>query len=199
MANTDMLTKNKQQANACKVITGIARLSYVNLNAPKSINGGEARYSVSVLIPKNDTKTLTAVKAAIQAAYEEGEAKLKGVSKTVPPLAAIKTPLRDGDTERPDDEAYRGHFFLNANNKDKPGIVDINRDPILDSSEIYSGIYARASLSFFVYNSSGNRGVAVAINNVQKIRDGAPLGSRAKAEDEFNDGFMTDTDTDFLA
>ena len=189
----------KAQASACKVITGITRLSYANLNQPKSINGGDPRYSASVLIPKSDVKTLTAVKAAVQAAYEEGAAKLKGTGRSVPPLASLKTPLRDGDAERPDDEAYQGHYFLNANNKEKPGVVDIHRNPILDTSEIYSGIYARCSLAFFAFNANGNKGIAVALNHVQKVKDGTPLGRRTKADDDFNDGFEAEADDDFLS
>lgn len=95
--------------NPMKVITGPnTRWSYANVWEPKSINGGTPKYSVSLIIPKSDTVTVAKVKAAIEAAYKECEAKLKGNSKSVPPLSAIKTPLRDGDAERPDDEAYRG-------------------------------------------------------------------------------------------
>ena len=199
MANQEFNKQQKAEAAKTKVITGITKLSYVNLNQPKSINGGEPRYSASVLIPKNDAATLAKVKAAIQAAYDDGQAKLKGNGRSVPPLATLKTPLRDGDTERPDDEAYAGHYFLNANNKEKPGVVDADRNPIYDGSEIYSGIYARCSLSFFAFNTNGNKGIAVALNNVQKIKDGTPLGGRTRAEDDFNDGYQSDGDDDFLA
>ena len=199
MTNQTFQAKVKAETAKTRVITGITKLSYANLNQPKSINGGEPRYSASVLIPKTDTKTLNAVKLAIEAAYEEGQAKLKGSGKSIPPLASLKTPLRDGDIERPDDEAYQGHFFLNANNKEKPGVVDIDRNPIFDTSEIYSGIYARCSLSFFAFNSNGNKGIAVALNNVQKIKDGTPLGGRTRAEDDFNDGYVTDDVEDFLS
>ena len=96
-----------KQSNT-KVITGLVRLSYANVWEPKSINGGTPKYSVSIIIPKSDARTIAKVKAAIEAAYREGEAKLKGNGKTVPPFVSIKTPLRDGDIERPDDEAlYR--------------------------------------------------------------------------------------------
>ena len=183
--------------NPTKVITGVCRLSYANIWQAKSINGGTPKYSTSVLIPKSDTKTIAKVKAAIQAAYEEGEAKLKGSSKTVPPLVSIKTPLRDGDVERPDDEAYAGHWFLNANSTTVPGVVDANREPIYDTSEIYSGVYARVSLSFYAFNNNGNRGIACGLLNIQKVRDGESLGSRTKAEDDFADDFRLDDD--FLA
>ena len=111
--------------NPMKVITGKdTRWSYANVWEPKSINGGVPKYSVSLIIPKSDTKTIEAIKKAIQAAYKEGEAKLKGNSRSVPPLEAIKTPLRDGDLERPDDEAYKNSYFVNANSTTPPGIVD---------------------------------------------------------------------------
>ena len=185
-------TANKNAVNPAKVITGVCRLSYANIWQAKSINGGAPKYSASVLIPKGDTKTVAKVKAAIQAAYEEGEGKLKGNGKTAPSLASLKTPFRDGDTERPDDEAYAGHWFINANSNTAPGVVDANREPIYDTSEIYSGVYARVSLSFYAFNSNGNRGIACALQNIQKVRDGEALGGKSKAEDDFNDNFSAD-------
>jgi hypothetical protein len=179
-----------------KVITGPeTRWSYVNAWEPKSINGGTPKYSVSLIIPKSDTKTVEKINAAIKAAYEEGAGKLKGNGKTVPPMAAIKLPLRDGDIERPDDEAYAGCWFVNANNTAAPGIVDADRQPILDRSEVYSGVYGRASISFYAFNSSGNKGIACSLNNLQKIADGEPLGGHASAEADF----ATDEDDDFLS
>lgn len=183
--------------NPMKVITGKdTRWSYANVWEPKSINGGVPKFSVSLIIPKSDKKTIEAIKKAIQAAYKEGEAKLKGNSRSVPPLESIKTPLRDGDTERPDDEAYANSFFLNANSTTQPGIVDANVQPILTRSEVYSGVYGRASINFYAFNSNGNRGIACGLNNLQKIRDGEPLGSRTSAEDDFAD--FTEDD-DFLS
>lgn len=183
--------------NPMKVITGKdTRWSYANVWEPKSINGGVPKFSVSLIIPKSDKKTIEAIKKAIQAAYKEGEAKLKGNSRSVPPLETIKTPLRDGDTERPDDEAYANSFFLNANSTTQPGIVDANVQPILTRSEVYSGVYGRASINFYAFNSNGNRGIACGLNNLQKIRDGEPLGSRTSAEDDFADFAEED---DFLS
>ena len=190
-------TANKNAVNPAKVITGVCRLSYANIWQAKSINGGAPKYSASVLIPKSDTKTVAKVKAAIQAAYEEGEGKLKGNGKTAPSLASLKTPFRDDDTERPDDEAYAGHWFINANSNTAPGVVDASREPIYDTSEIYSGVYARVSLSFYAFNSNGNRGIACGLQNIQKVRDGESLGGKAKAEDDFDD-FKPDDNEDFL-
>ena len=194
-----MKTQNQKHANPLKVITGKdTRWSYCNVWEAKAINGGTPKFSVSLLIPKTDTVTVKKIKAAIEAAYREGEAKLKGNGKTVPPLTAIKTPLRDGDAERPDDPAYAGHYFLNANSATAPGIVDADCQPILTRSEVYSGVYGRASISFYAFNSSGNRGVACGLNNLQKIRDGEPLGGRASAESDFSD-FDDEDDDDFLS
>jgi pectin methylesterase-like acyl-CoA thioesterase len=93
---------SKKYVNLTKVITGInTRWSYANVWDPKSINGGTPKYSVSLIIPKDDTVTVNKIKAAIQAAYNEGESKLKGNGKTVPALSVLKTPLRNGDIERP--------------------------------------------------------------------------------------------------
>ena len=182
--------------NPTKVITGPkTRWSYANVWDAKSINGGAPKYSVSLIIPKSDTKTVKKIQAAIQAAYEEGQSKLKGNGKSVPALSVIKTPLRDGDAERPDDEAYKNSYFINANSATAPGIVDADRNPILERSEVYSGVYGRASINLYAFNSNGNRGIACGLNNLQKISDGEPLGGKSRAEDDFN----TDDDDDFLS
>ena len=187
---------SKKQINPMKVITGKdTRWSYANVWEPRAINGGTHKFSVSLIIPKADTVTVNKIKAAIEAAYKEGESKLKGNSRTVPPLTAIKTPLRDGDTERPDDPAYKDSYFLNANSSTAPGIVDADCQPILQRSEVYSGVYGRASINFYAFNTNGNRGIAVGLNNLQKIRDGEPLGGKASAESDFAD----EDDDDFLS
>ena len=180
--------------NPTKVITGPnTRWSYVNAWEPKSINGGTPKYSVSLIIPKSDTATIAKIEAAIAAAYKEGEGKLKGNGKSVPAFATLKTPLRDGDLERPDDPAYADAYFVNANSVGAPGIVDSDRNEVLNRSEIYSGVYGRASINFYAFNSNGNKGIACGLNNLQKIRDGEPLGGKSRAEDDFMD------DDDFLS
>ncbi|MBW8381597.1 MAG: DUF2815 family protein [Youngiibacter sp.] len=187
---------NKVNSNPMKVITGPeTRWSYANVWEVKSINGGAPKFSISLIIPKSDTLTVAKIKAAIEAAYHEGEAKLKGNSKSVPPLASIKTPLRDGDIERPDDQAYTNTYFINANSATAPGIVDVDRNIILNRSEVYSGVYGRASINFYAFNSNGNKGIACGLNNLQKVRDGEPLGGKSRAEDDF----FSESDEDFLS
>lgn len=183
-------------SNPMKVIAGPdTRWSYANVWEPKSINGGTPKYSVSLIIPKSDKVTVEKIKKAIQAAYEEGQSKLKGNGKTVPALSVLKTPLRDGDLERPDDEAYANSYFINANSATAPGIVDADRNTIIDRSEVYSGVYGRASINLYAFNSNGNKGIACGLNNLQKIKDGEPLGGKSRAEDDF----ATDEDDDFLS
>ena len=183
-------------SNPMKVITGPnTRWSYANVWEAKSINGGTPKYSVSLIIPKSDTVTVEKIKKAIQAAYDEGQSKLKGNGKTVPALSVLKTPLRDGDLERPDDEAYANSYFINANSATAPGIVDADRNTIIDHSEVYSGVYGRASINLYAFNSNGNKGIACGLNNLQKIKDGEPLGGKSRAEDDF----ATDEDDDFLS
>ena len=187
---------SKNFVNPTKVITGVnTRWSYANVWEAKSINGGAPKFSVSLIIPKSDTKTVEKIKAAIQAAYEEGESKLKGNGKTVPALSVIKTPLRDGDAERPDDPVYADAYFINANSATAPGIVDADLNPILERSEVYSGVYGRASINLYAFNSNGNRGIACGLNNLQKISDGEPLGGKSRAEDDFS----TEDDEDYLS
>lgn len=192
----DNLMSNVKNTNPMKVITSPnTRWSYANVWESKSINGGAPKYSVSLIIPKSDSKTVAKIQAAIEAAYKEGESKLKGNGRSVTALSALKTPLRDGDTERPDDEAYADSYFINANSASAPGIVDADRQPIIDRSEVYSGAYGRASINFYAFNSSGNKGIACGLNNLQKIQDGEPLGGKSRAEDDF----ANEEEDDFLA
>lgn len=175
-----------------QVVTGVnTRLSYFHGWEPVSINGGEPRFSVSVLIPKTDKETLNAISRAVDAAIEDGVSKFGGKK---PNKAALKLPLRDGDLER-EDEAYKGHYFINANSKTAPQIVDKAVKPILDREEVYSGCYGRVSLNFYAFNSNGNKGVACGLGNIQKIKDGESLGNRTTAAEDFT----TFGDDDFLA
>lgn len=163
------------------VVTGQVRFSYAQLFEPKAVEeGGPKKYSVSLIIPKSDTVTLGKIRAAIKAAQEIGKAKLFGGK--IP--ATLKMPLRDGDVERPEDDAYANSFFVNANCSTKPGVVDANRNPILDASEFYSGCYGLASLNFYPFNKK-SMGIACGLNNVMKQKDGEPLGGRSSAEDDF--------------
>ncbi|AXN58338.1 Gp2.5-like ssDNA binding protein and ssDNA annealing protein [Bacillus phage Wes44] len=174
-----------------KVITGKVRLSYANVFHAKAINDGEAKYSTAVLIPKEDKATLKKIKDAVEEAKKAGKDSKWGGK--IP--ANAKMPLRDGDEEFPEDEAYAGHYFLNATNKTKPGIAKpVGKDAngktkfqeITDETEVYSGCYCKLSLNFFPFNANGNKGVAVGLNHIVKVQDGEPLGGGASLEADFD-------------
>lgn len=174
--------------NNTKVIVP-CRFSYLHCWEPDSVNGGDPKYSVSAIIPKSDTKTVNAIKAAIEQAKKDSVSKWGG---KVP--GNLKLPLRDGDIDRPDDEAYAGCYFFNANSRQAPQVVDGKVQPILDQSEVYSGCYGKISVTFYGYNSNGNRGIAAGLGNIQKLKDGESLGGRTSAADDF----QTEDEDDFL-
>ena len=158
------------------------RISFANIFEPKSINGSEAKYSVSCLIPKDDKKTLLAIHKAVEAAKEDGKVRKWGGK--LPPN--LKLPLRDGDIDRPDDENCQKHFFLSATSTDAPQFVDRNVQPVVDPMMVYSGCYCNVSVNFYPFNANGNRGVAVGLGNIQFVKDGDRLSGRASADADFD-------------
>jgi len=189
------MSTTKNGASTTKVITGKCRLSYAHLFKPwAGETGQEEKYSACIIIPKSDKVTIGKIKAAIEAAKQAGISKWGG---KIPPN--LKNPLRDGDIERPDDPAFKNSYFLNASSKMKPGIIDRDKQEILDSTEVYSGCYCRFSINFFPFNTAGNKGIGCGLNNVQKVADGEFLGGRARAEDEFDEWTEDDLEEpDFL-
>lgn len=172
-----------------KVITGKCRLSYEHVWESHLMEGStKPKFGACIVIPKSDKATLGKIRAAVEAAIQDG---IKNKWKGKKP-ANLKLPLRDGDEERPEDEAFAGCFFVNANSDRQPGVVDLARNPILDHEEVYSGCYCRFSVNFYAFSKNGNNGVACGLNNVQKVADGDPLTGRSRAEDDFSDDFTGD-------
>ena len=126
--------------NPTKVIIP-CRISYAHLFEPTSVNGSDPKYGASLIVSKKDTRTITAIKNAIEQAKKDSVGKWGGKN--------LKTPFRDGDTDRPDDEAYARSLFLNANSRQAPQVVDRKVQPIIDQSEVYSGCYGRVSITFY--------------------------------------------------
>ena len=174
-----------------KVIIRNARLSYCHLLEPSSMNGDKPKYSVSLIIDKGNTDVLKAIETAIANVKTIGAAKWGG---KVP--GNLKIPVRDGDVDRPDDDAYQGCYFINANSTTRPQIIDRKKEPILDSEEVYSGMYANVSVNFYAYNFNGSKGIACGLNNVQKVKDGDFLGGKSNAQDEFD--AMDDEEFSFI-
>ncbi len=173
--------------NANTITTGEVRLSYVNVFEPQTRPGStDAKYSVTVLMPKSDTAGKAAIDAAIKAAIEQGVTKCwNGIR---PPQPAIC--VHDGDGVRPSDgQPYgaecKGCWVFTASSKNAPGVVDINVQPLIDARAVYSGIWGRVNVTFFPYNNNGKKGVGCSLNHVQKLRDGEPLVERVSTEDAF--------------
>ena len=166
------------------MITGEIRASYANAFVPKGIQGSEPKYSIAMLIPKSDTETLNMINACVEAAKQEGVTKHFG--GVIPPDATLKLPLRDGDAEKPGDEVYAGHYFINASSKNKPGVIKqvANKSVPIDEDEFYSGCYCKVSVNFYAYNVN-SKGIACGLNNILKTRDGDKLsgGGKSAAED----------------
>lgn len=172
------------------VVFGPCRLSYTHLFSKYSPDGDpdNGKFMTNVLIPKGEKETVKALEAAIEAAKKAGiVSKWDGKEPK-----KLDMPLRDGDTDKEDDDVYAGHFFVNAKCVTRPGVVDKQRSPIMDEDEVYSGMWAVVSVTFFPYNVSGNKGVACGLNNVMKTKDDERLGGRTSAESDFSDVDMED-------
>lgn len=185
--------EKKQQPT--KVIVP-CRISYEHI-WERDINedGTPGKYSVALLIQKDDEKTIAKVEKAIKAAITAGKTKLANGKGVVP--KNIKLPLRDADEEEIDDEAYHGMMFMNASSNRKPQIVDKQVEPILDQEEVYSGCYCRVSINFYAFDKEGNKGIAAGLGNVQKVKDGERLAGGSTAEEDF-EAIEEDDDDDMF-
>ena len=166
-----------------EVVTGECRLSYVTLAEPTLMKGAaKATYSVKILIAKTDTATLKALGAARDAARANGVAEGKKPFSTynAAKLASMNLTLKDGDESDRDEEA--GCWLLNAKTpEDKPpGVINEKKERTKDPIEIYSGMYGRVHLQLFPYDTNGNAGIGVSLQNVMKTKDGDPLGGARK-------------------
>lgn len=172
------------------VVFGPCRLSYTHLFSKYSPDNDpdNGKYMTNVLIPKEEKETVKALNAAIEAAKKAGiVSKWDGKEPK-----KLDLPLRDGDTDKEDDEIYADHYFVNAKCVSRPGVVDKHKSPITDEDDVYSGMWAIVSVTFFPYNVSGNKGVACGLNNVMKTKDDERLGGRTSAENDFGDIDMED-------
>ena len=179
---------------ATKIITGKVRFSFVNIFEPKKNDDGtDGKYSVTLLIPKSDTATLNKIKEAMTDARENF---CKRNGATALPQKPNHT-LHDGDGVRDNGDPYgpecKGCYVITVSSKQKPVIVDSFRNPITDSSEVYSGCYGRAAINFYGYNANGKKGISAGLLSIQKLSDGEPFGTVGSADD-FADGFKDEDD-----
>lgn len=181
-----MITKIEKEINMndlTRVTTGEVRLSFVHLLKPYAFQPGqEEKYSCTVLVPKTDTETMERINAAIEAAKQKGVSdKWGGV---MPPM--VPTPVYDGDGTRPSDgmafgPECKGHWVFTASSKIDypPEVVDQQGNPIINQSEVYSGMHGKVNVSFYPYAFGGKKGVGCGLGPVMKTRDGESLGGSA--------------------
>lgn len=187
--------------NGTKVITNEVRMSYAQVFEPKSMDEtSKAKYSVSLLIPKSDTETIDFIEKAIAVAHKEGAEKYGKKWPSKP-----KTTFRDGDEEKPEDEAYVGCMFLNCSSTTKPGVVKaapagspVKTIQLTTEEEFYSGCYGKAAINFYAYDANGNRGISAGLNNLLFTREGERFAGKDSAENDFDDEFEGEDD-DFLS
>lgn len=170
------------------MITNKVRFSYANVFKPRAANEGqEPKYSVSIIIPKEDEETIKLVKQCIKAAIDENRSKL-GLKAGKPIPSSFKTPLRDGDEDKPDNEEYENCMFMNASSRRAPGVVKKveGKAVPIDEEEFYSGCFGKVSINFYAYNVDGGKGIACGLNNILKTEDGERLGGGgSSAADDF--------------
>lgn len=164
-----------------KVVTGKVRFCYVNIFSPRAVVlGAVPKYSLCILIPKNDEETLEKIRYAIEMARKKGEEIFKDV-----PCENLRFPLLDGDDKALENNEFYGNFYINASTKFKPGIVDKDLNSITDPEQVYSGCYGRVSLNFYPYRQEDKAGIGCCLLNVQKLEDGERLCQISSIEDDF--------------
>lgn len=180
------------QVKENKVIFGPCRLSYTHVFNRYNPDGDQAdgKYMTNVLIPKDEKETIEAINKAIAEAKKQAIVSKWGGKEP----KKLDMPLRDGDEK--DDENYESHLFVNAKSNTRPGIVDRKKVPIVDEEEVYSGVWAIVSVTFFGYDKNGNKGVACGLNNIMKFKDDEHFGGRVSAESDFGDVDLGDDDDD---
>jgi hypothetical protein len=168
-----------------KITTGLVRLSFVEVWAPKPDKRGDKFYSLCAMVPKSDKATIKKINGAVEAAITAkwGSKKPKG----------LKMPLRDGDDEK-DGEEFEGMMFFNCKSKSKPGLIDARREDVLEEDKIYSGVWAKVNVNFYAFEGDEAKGVAVGLNAVQRLKDDERLGGGGWSEDDFEDEEEYDED-----
>lgn len=176
-----------------QVVIGPVRLSYAHIwEATVAKGSTDAKFSVSLIISKDDKKNLAIIDNAVKAACELGKGKFGAAWPKKP-----KLPLRDGDDDNATEgiKDYEGCMFLSASSSKQPGIVDKNKQPIVNEEEVYSGCYAYVAINFYPFNNKLT-GVAVGLNHIMKFKDGDRLDGRVSADKAFEGVNFDDTEAD---
>jgi len=167
-----------------RIMTPAFRVAFPEVFVPGGMDPAKPKYSITMLFDK--TEDISELKRIAQAAAVE-----KWGDK-VP--AGIRKPFRDGDETAW--AGFPGNTFVKAATKFQPGLVDANVQPIIDQTEFYAGCWARATVSAYAYDVSGNKGVAFNLHNIQKLKDDEPFIGVISAEQDFADAKSSVTASD---
>ena len=180
-----MSSKDTKKRDELKIVTPPFRMSFANLFKPKSnFDNQEPKYSCDMLFSKKEDLTALKKAAAIVKRAKWGDKTPKN----------FRNPFKDGDEKELED--YKGKVFITAQSKMKPGIIDKNKEEILDQSEVYSGMWARATVVPYAYEVKGNAGIGFGLRNIMKIKDDEAFSGRSNPLDDFADVEVDDSDDD---
>ena len=162
---------------------GKVRFSYLNVfNPTAKEEGGDKKYSVSLLFPKKDKALIKKMQSAVDSILKDPASLTIWGGKVARDL---KKCFRDGDEER-DDDVYNGNMFMSASSKKRPGIVDENREAIISEDDIKSGDYGFANVTLYAYNNV-SKGIGCMLNHLMKTEDGEALAGGISVEEAFKD------------
>lgn len=176
-----------------KITTPAFRVSFPSVFEASSYEGGPPKFSVcAVFTPALfNAKDKELWKAMEDLADSVAVEKFKRKLAQLP--ANFKKPFRDGE-EKMDLLGFgAGKIFCNFSSKMRPGVIGIDRTPILDPEDFYPGCWARATITCYAYDNIG-KGVAFGLQNLQKLKNDERLDSRTDACDDFD----SDVDERFL-
>jgi len=168
------------------MITSEGTFNWVFIDKPKenSVDPSKpALYSITFLMDKKDPKVIEKIKQ-MESCISDALVKRFGEKKP----AKFYNPIKDGDTET-DSEGkprYPGQWYFEAKNATKPGLVNADREPILEQEAVWSGCKGRCSIGFVAYDVASKKGVTIYLNNVQLTDNSAPkLMGKRSAEMDF--------------
>lgn len=179
------------------ILRGVV-LSYPQLFTPKlppnARPGQKARYSAQFLIPKElNIRELEEI--CFNLLVEKWGDKVQEML-SYPPPNNLKWPFRRDNVKQDGSKKYDEEKFkcyISAWSESPPGLVERYAGPdgkpkkVLQPSQdmFYPGCIVNASVNPFVFDQTGNRGVAFGLQNLQMWENGERLDNRVAAEDQF--------------
>jgi len=156
------------------------RMAFLNCWSPASHYGSEKYYSLTAIVSKEDVNAISTLTGAVEKLKLEALNEWSGFS-----LDNIRSPIHDGDVEKPGNPIFQNALYINTKSKSAPQIVDFECNTITEPSEVYSGCFANVSMTLHSYNCGGVKGISAWLGNIQKISDGERIGGRVLAKEEF--------------